>query len=138
MSKLRVSNIEFTDEDIVYIRVNGFDVKLVKTDDRLVVDVIDPDPCENGDSLATVFAYDADLRSNRNDAGECYVIRSEGEQGYWSIKRQSWVHDVDSASWFSLDEVEFDQVPYTTNNDACYIPVNQAVNFNPDKVEAKS
>lgn len=59
MPKLKISDIEHTDEDRVYIRVNDiFDVKIVKTDEGIVIDVF---PFGSiGEPIATTYAFDSE------------------------------------------------------------------------------
>jgi len=57
MPKLEISKIEHTDDDRVYICVNEiFDVKIVKTDEGIVVDIYPWG--STGDPIATTYAYD--------------------------------------------------------------------------------
>ena len=59
---LDIESIEYCDNDRAYIRVNEhFDVRFVKTDEGLVIDVFAVEgDLSGGDSLATTYAYDAE------------------------------------------------------------------------------
>jgi hypothetical protein len=59
---LTVSKLEQTDDDRVYMKVGKFDIRIVHTDEGVVVDIFpwDSDGSYTGDCLATTFAFDSD------------------------------------------------------------------------------
>jgi hypothetical protein len=59
---LDIEDIEYTDNDRAYIRVNEhFDVRFVKTDEGLVIDIfaVEGDNA-GGDPIATTYAFDTE------------------------------------------------------------------------------
>lgn len=63
-----LASIEQTDEDRVYMRVGMFDVRLVHTDEGIVVDVYPfAEFVRTGEPIATTYAYDADALEEEDD-----------------------------------------------------------------------
>lgn len=58
---LTLTDLEFTDNDRIYMTVNGlFDVRIVRTDEGIVIDVFSN--LEEGDPIATTYAYDIEAK----------------------------------------------------------------------------
>lgn len=57
--RLEIEDIEYTDVDRAYIRVEGFDIRIIRTDEGIVVDIFDPN--DSGDMLGSTYAYDNEL-----------------------------------------------------------------------------
>jgi hypothetical protein len=63
--KLTLNNIEFMDDDRVYLSVNNlFEVRIVRTDEGIVIDVFPSDDSVQFDEpVATTYAYDNEVTS---------------------------------------------------------------------------
>lgn len=58
MSKIQVTDIEY-DDDRMWFAVNDlFDIRVIKTDEGIVVDVFSKHLDVNHDAIATTYAYD--------------------------------------------------------------------------------
>lgn len=58
------------------------------------------------------------------------VIRSQSERGYWS-DIQGWVYDVSSATEF-FPPLSSWYLPMSKGNDAEFVPISKAKDFDPD------
>jgi len=60
MNVMELDDIEFVDTDRVYIRVcQNFDVRIVKTDEGIVIDVFPWD--KDSDSLGSTYVFDNEV-----------------------------------------------------------------------------
>ena len=63
--KMSLNNIEFVDEDRVYIGVNNlFDIRIIKTDEGIVIDVYpynEDGASQFDEPVATTYAYENEV-----------------------------------------------------------------------------